>query len=111
MINRKNNLYVIPVIMLLLHLMFAGFGFYLYTAFKIDLVSRTTEFLDARSRLQLVNETQLNKDFILAVMSNNVEDYETFMQLFKVLAAIGAVASCLSVAWIIQLHSDRKAAE
>jgi hypothetical protein len=111
MISKRNNLYVIPVILLLLHLMLAGVGFYLYTAFKADLVPMTAELQDARIRMRQVNETELNKNFILDLMSSKVRNHETFMQLFKMLGAIGGLAAGLSIAWIIEIYKYRAAAD
>src|SRR3990170_2780398 len=96
--TRKTSLYLFPVILLLLHLMFAGTGYYFFTVFRADLFSRTAEYKQIERRLQLTDETQLNKDYILEVMSDNLEHTGTFMELFGMLAVIGAFASCLSVA-------------
>jgi hypothetical protein len=111
MISKRNNIFVIPVLLLLLHLMLAGAGFYLYTAYKTDLVPMTAELQEARMRMRLVNETELNKDYILDLLASKVRNYETFMQLFKVLGAIGGLAAGLSVAWIIEVYKYRAAAD
>ena len=105
--TRKSSLYLFPTILLLLHLMFAACGFYLYTAFRTDVETRTAEYEQTRSRLRLINETQLNKNFILEVMATNVEDSETFRELFGILAMIGALASCLSIISMMQIYKQR----
>ena len=108
MTKRKPNLYLFPATILCLHLMFAVSGFYLSAVFQVDLDAKNSQYQEARNRLPLIRETQLNTDFILEVMSTNVGTSRIFVDLFRMLAAVGAVVSPLSVASLIQIYKLRK---
>jgi hypothetical protein len=107
MTNRKPNLYLFPATMLCLHLILAISGFYLSAAYQADLDVKTAEYEEARSRLPLIREARLNADFILDVMSTNVENSRVLVGLFRMLAATGAVVVFLSVASLIQIYKQR----
>ena len=108
---KKSSLLLLPAILFCMHLMFAISSWYFYQSFQSDLESRAAEYALMRPRLQDIDETQLNKDMVTRIMSGNMQDSTTFVELFKTLAEIGALASLLSIASLIQIYRRDVAAK
>lgn len=105
--NKRTSLYLFPAAMLCLHLMLAVSGLLLSSAYQAQVDGKSAELFEARTRLRGINENELNKDYILGIMSRQVEEYRVFTRLFRTLAATGAVVSCLAAASLIQLYKRR----
>lgn len=107
MSNKRTSLYLFPAAMLCLHLMLAVSGLLLSSAYQVQVDAKTAELFEARTRLRDINESELNKDYILGIMSRQIEEYRIFARLFRILAAVGAVVSCLSIVSLIQIYKRR----
>ncbi len=101
------KLYLLAAMLLFLHLVFAVAGYYFYKSFEADLEARAAEFPAIQSQLQEIDETQLNKDLVLEVLTTNLQDSETFVQLFAILAELSLLATLLCVALLLQIHKGR----